>query len=227
MLALRMLALLPLLMMVGGVGAPADPGSPDPYEDWEAGWDGAQVRAPAAKKQKTPDQADADAFAAWEVVEEGAPGAAAPSGVYDVEMENILEGRAEAGLYAPKASTAEAGAREEELNPNVKETRRKYTLATKMYYIELAEIAQRDEAKDFLWVAVRNCSLKDRVRPLALVSCAASCPRTASSRYLVSYCCVPTRRLACTASSRSGCPKRSSSASACCRRGPRPTRYAH
>ena len=90
MLASRMLALLPLLMMVGGVGAPADPGSPDPYEDWEAGWDGAQVRAPAAKKQKTPDQAGADAFAAWEVVEEGAPGAAAPSGVYDVEMENIL-----------------------------------------------------------------------------------------------------------------------------------------
>ena len=81
MLALRMLALLPLLMMVGGVGTPADRGSPDPYEDWEAGWDGAQVRAPAAKKQKTPDQADADAFAAWEVVEEGAPGAAAPSGL--------------------------------------------------------------------------------------------------------------------------------------------------
>ena len=106
MLASRMLALLPLLMMVGGAGTPADPGSPDPFLDWEAGWDGAQVRAPAAKKQKAPDQADADAFAAWEVVEEGAPGAAAPSSVYDVEMENILEGRAEVGLYAPKASTA-------------------------------------------------------------------------------------------------------------------------
>ena len=56
MLASRMLALLPLLMMVGGAGTPADPSSPDPFEDWDAGWDGAQVRAPAAKKQKTPDQ---------------------------------------------------------------------------------------------------------------------------------------------------------------------------
>ena len=221
-----MLALLPLLMMVGGAGTPADLGSPDPFPDWEAGWDGAQVRAPAAKKQKTPDQADADAFAEWEVVEEYAPGAVAPSCVYDVEMHNILEGRAEAGLYAPEASTAGAGAREEELNPYVKETRRSYTLATKLHYIELAEIAQRDERKDFLWVAVRNCAPKDRVRPLALVPCAATCPRTASSRRLVSCCCVPTRSLVCTASSTSGCPKRSTSASACCRRGLRPTRSA-
>jgi hypothetical protein len=39
---------------------------------------------------------------------------------------------AEAGLYAPKASTAGAGAREEELNSHVKETRRSFTLATKL-----------------------------------------------------------------------------------------------
>ena len=83
MLASRMLALFPQLMMVGGAGTPADLGSPDHYEEWDAAWDGAQVRAPTAKKQKTPYQADADAFAEWEVVEEDAPGAAAPSSVYD------------------------------------------------------------------------------------------------------------------------------------------------
>ena len=94
-----MLVLLPMLMMVGGMGTPADPGSPDPYDEWDVGWDGAQVRAPTAKKQKTPDLANADAFVEWEVVEEDAPGAAAPSSVYDVEMDNILEGRAETGLY--------------------------------------------------------------------------------------------------------------------------------
>jgi hypothetical protein len=138
MLASRMLALLPLLMM-------------DLLT--RTGKRGGTVRTfarPRRRSKKTPVQVDAGAFAAWEVVEEGAHGAAAPTSIYDVEMDNILEGRAEAGLYAPKASIAGARARAEELNPNVKETRRKYTLATKMHYIELAEIAQRDEGKDSL-----------------------------------------------------------------------------
>ena len=162
MLFSRMLALAPVLMMMGAGGAAANAGAfEDDYSAYDEALGVMEVRTPAAKKQKQLDYiTDDDEYGVYEIMDDG-------EGLhcYDVELdrlENELVESAEDGVLDGLDELGEGEVLD--LKPIVKERRNSYTLAEKMHYVEPCEAAWRDDPDgSYIWIAVSGVPEKDRV----------------------------------------------------------------
>jgi hypothetical protein len=136
MLFSRMLALAPVLMMMGAGGAAANAGAfEDDYSAYDEALGVMEVRTPAAKKQKQLDYStDDDPYGVYEITDDG-------EGLdcYDVELERIQNEQVEGEDELDELDEGEVL----DLKPIVKERRTSYTLAEKMRYVDLCDAAWR------------------------------------------------------------------------------------
>jgi hypothetical protein len=169
MLFSRMLALAPVLMMMGAGGADANA---DTFEDDYTAYDEAlgvlEVSTPAAKKQKQLDYiTNDDEYGVYEIMDDS-------EGLdcYDVELdrlENELVESAEDGVLDGLDELGEGEVLD--LKPIVKERRNSYTLAEKMRYVDLCDVAWRANPNEpCVWIVVSGVPEKDRVPPPLLAS---------------------------------------------------------
>jgi hypothetical protein len=164
MLFSRMLALVPVLMMMGagGVDANADAFGDD-YTMYDEALGVLEVSTPATKKQKQLDQStDDDGYDAYEIVDDG-------EGLdcYDMEfdrLENQPVKSAEDGVPDGLDELGEGDLLD--LTPIVKARRNSYTLAEKMRYVDLCDAAWRaDPNGPCVWIAVSGVPKKDQAPP--------------------------------------------------------------
>jgi hypothetical protein len=159
MLFSRMLALAPVLMMMGAGGAAANAGAfEDDYSAYDEALGVMEVRTPAAKKQKQLDYStDDDPYGVYEITDDG-------EGLdcYDVELERIQNEQVEGEDELDELDEGEVL----DLKPIVKERRTSYTLAEKMRYVDLCDAAWRANPNGpCVEIAVSGVPEKDRVPP--------------------------------------------------------------
>ena len=164
MLFSRMLALAPVLMMMGAGGAAANAGAfEDDYSAYDEALGVMEVRTPAAKKQKQLDYStDDDPDGVYEITDDG-------EGLdcYDVELERIQNEQVEGEDELDELDEGEVL----DLKPIVKERRTSYTLAEKMRYVDLCDAAWRANPNGpCVEIAVSGVPEKDRVPPPLLAS---------------------------------------------------------
>jgi hypothetical protein len=159
MLFSRMLALAPVLMMMGAGGAAANAGAfEDDYSAYDEALGVMEVRTPAAKKQKQLDYStDDDPYGVYEITDDG-------EGLdcYDVELERIQNEQVEGEDELDELDEGEVL----DLKPIVKERRTSYTLAEKMRYVDLCDAAWRANPNGpCVEIAISGVPEKDRVPP--------------------------------------------------------------
>ena len=159
MLFSRMLALAPVLMMMGAGGAAANAGAfEDDYTAYDEALGVMEVRTPAAKKQKQLDYStDDDPDGVYEITDDG-------EGLdcYDVELERIQNEQVEGEDELDELDEGEVL----DLKPIVKERRTSYTLAEKMRCVDLCDAAWRANPNGpCVEIAVSGVPEKDRVPP--------------------------------------------------------------
>ena len=161
MLFSRMFALAPVLMMMGAGGADANAGAfEDDYTAYDEALGVMEVRTPAAKKQKQLDyNTDDDEYGVYEITDDG-------EGLdcYDVELDRLVNELVEG---EDEDELDELGEGEVfDLKPIVKERRNSYTLAEKMHYVDLCDVAWRANPNGpCVKIAVSGVPEKDRVPP--------------------------------------------------------------
>ena len=169
MLFSRMLALAPVLMMMGAGGAAANAGAfEDDYSAYDEALGVMEVRTPAAKKQKQLDYStDDDPYGVYEITDDG-------EGLdcYDVELDRLENQSGESAEDGVPDESLLLGVDELgegdtlELKPIVKERRNSYTLAEKMRYVDLCDAAWRANPNGpCVEIAVSGVPEKDRVPP--------------------------------------------------------------
>ena len=161
MLFSRMFALAPVLMMMGAGGADANAGAfEDDYTTYDEALGVMEVRTPSAKKHKQLDYStDDDEYGVYEITDDG-------EGLdcYDVELDRLVNELVEG---EDEDELDELGEGEVfDLKPIVKERRNSYTLAEKMHYVDLCDVAWRANPNGpCVEIAVSGVPEKDRVPP--------------------------------------------------------------